>query len=182
MSKWIGIDCGITMTTIALIAKGTAWKYKHYTDVAEVVAGHANHYLKAAELYEAVHSALWYFVPAHTCIRDYITVCIEYPMAVQQGFAPLVSVAFGVVCAAVRDVMYNLTDHNRSCYDTDKIKIYSMHPATIKKLVTGNGRATKIQICDAVYKLTGKRYKANTQHNLADANAIAIAANIKDGA
>mgnify|MGYP001612659315 CR=1 FL=1 len=67
-----------------------------------------------------------------------------------------------------------------------KIKIESYAPGTIKKLITGNGRANKKDVQRAIRKILGNQVKSKAHKkthfdNAADALAIALTHAMKEG-
>jgi len=67
-----------------------------------------------------------------------------------------------------------------------KIKIESYAPGTIKKLITGNGRAKKKEVQQAIRRILGNQVKSRAHKkthfdNAADALAIALTHALKEG-
>lgn len=68
----------------------------------------------------------------------------------------------------------------------DKLRVAEYAPGMIKKLITGNGRATKKEIQKAVRKILGNKVKSKKKSrthfdNCADALAVALCHAMKEG-
>ena len=97
------------------------------------------------------HHSGYRMVPDHLVLESY------FPHSKQRG-ATLIPELRGVIKLAV--------------YQMRTVKLIEVPPGTVKKNVTGNGRATKEEVKAAINAL----YNTNiTDHNVADAVAIGLA-------